>query len=68
MIADYFVYRGNTQKLDPQVEKKLENLLQDFINDPKNTDLLPKTNDINHTVWNDKTKPILDMMRNGESN
>lgn len=52
MIADYFVKKGtNYFNNDKSLEIKLQQLVQDFINKPKNVKLLPKSNDIDKTVW-----------------
>lgn len=50
IIADYFVYRSALGVIGD----KLRWLLQDFVKNPKDEKLLPKTNDIYQTVWDDK--------------
>lgn len=59
MVADYFTkYKGQDLSQFSEdiqnVVRRLKTLLQDFIEDLHNArnDLLPKTNDINKTVWN----------------
>lgn len=66
IIADYFIYKGTKDLMS--IEDRLRLILQEFIHNPLNEKLLPKSNDIFQTVWDDPLKAVLDNIKRGGSN